>query len=133
MISFDALGPDSLASKQTGVHILPSLGNIDWLRNADVQVVDSMGLSGGRLSDAQISALVDAANGRLCRYRRGYALTRFGPFHGNRTVKALERHGLLSVTGALPKAKLTANGRRALDELNGAGDVVGLPGHPEPL
>lgn len=69
-----------------------------------------MASSSGKLSDAQVSALLDATKGQLQHYRRGYALTKNGPFHANRTVKALERIGMVSVSARAIKVKATIAG-----------------------
>ncbi|MGI9412690.1 MAG: hypothetical protein ACR2PM_03425 [Hyphomicrobiales bacterium] len=57
------------------------------------------------LSDTQCAALEDLANGPLTQYRRGYAPARCGPFHSVRTIRALERAGLVAVSKAGLKAR----------------------------
>ena len=57
------------------------------------------------LSDTQHAALEELARGPLTHYRRGYAPARCGPFHSVRTIRALERVGLVAISKTGLKAR----------------------------
>ena len=57
------------------------------------------------LSDTQHAALEELANGPLTQFRRGYAPARCGPFHSVRTIRALERAGLVAISKTGLKAR----------------------------
>jgi len=70
------------------------------------------------LSETQLSALADAMNASLRLYRRGYAATKLGPFHADRTVKSLSRRGLMDISLKTLRAKATDAGRKLMNELS---------------
>lgn len=78
------------------------------------------------LSETQLSALADAMDTSLRLYRRGYAATKLGPFHADRTVKSLNRRGLVDISLKTLRAKATNAGRKLMKELS----VSESSGHP---
>ena len=74
------------------------------------------------LSITQLSALADASETSLRLYRRGYAVTKGGPFHADRTVKSLDRRGLIAITGKTLRARATTAGRKLMNDDAGAED-----------
>ena len=69
------------------------------------------------LSSTQLSALADAMEASLRLYRRGYAATKLGPFHADRTVKSLDRRGLLAISMKTLRARATAAGRKLMSDV----------------
>ena len=70
------------------------------------------------LSETQLSALADAMEASLRLYRRGYAATKLGPFHADRTVKSLDRRGLMEISLKTLRARATAAGRKLMSDLS---------------
>ena len=83
-----------------------------------------MNLRKTNLSETQLSALADAMDASLRLYRRGYAATKLGPFHADRTVKSLDRRGLMEISMKTLRARATAAGRKLMSDLS-PGEATG--------
>ena len=53
--------------------------------------------------------------GPLVEYRRGYARSKLGPFYSERTIRALERKGLVVVSKKSSKVRATKAGLGQVD------------------
>jgi len=62
---------------------------------------------GGILSTVQLSALTAASGAPLTAFRRGFAVSKSGPFYSPRTIGVLNRHGFVTLNRASTKVRIT--------------------------
>jgi len=73
-----------------------------------------MKMSTGRLSEPQAAVLRALDQQNLKRFRRGFAVSKIGPFYSNRTMRALTRRALVQLQQNGEIAKLTKAGSEQL-------------------
>ena len=73
-----------------------------------------MKMSSGGLSEPQAAVLRALDQQNLKRFRRGFAVSKVGPFYSNRTMRALTRRALVDHLVAVFGDKLTKAGSEQL-------------------